>query len=132
MCELNASTPPDYEEMNVSTSVLEYAEKQGITLTQLLAMVEASARVSHSRGNRRYHNWLFLVENNLVKGMSPLHMVESFATINHPPTPGPGEFLVYEDCEDCDGKGCDNCDGMGEVAMIRRTPKERNGVRYER
>lgn len=113
-------------QMDVSASVLAFAEGQGITLSRLLEMVEASARVTHPKGNRRHHNWVFQVENNVVKSMSPLPFGEISSTIQRvAPKPGPGEFLTYDECEDCEGAGCKKCDFKGDVPVIRKIPKSR-------
>lgn len=130
---MNGLPPPDEMQMDVSSSVLAFAESQDVSLEQLLNMVEASARVTHEKGNRRFHNWVFLVEKNVVIRMTPLvGDAISDRLTRHIPKPGPDEFLVFDECEECEGHGCDSCDGYGDVPVIRKNPKNRNGVRYER
>lgn len=77
-------------------------------------MADASARYTKGRCNRRYKDWLFEVRDNVVVYMT------AFASVRNVPTPGPDEFLVYEECEMCEGKGCRVCEGTGQVAFIRR------------
>jgi len=122
---LNESQANDVK-MEVTVSVLKYAEAQGITHLQLLDMVESSAKFSHELGNRRFHSWLFWIENNVVKRMIPLAKGVISGTLNRQvPVPGPGEFLVYDECMDCEGVGCQKCDDTGEVPVIRKNPKSR-------
>ena len=107
-------------------SVMAFAKRKGLDIHQLQNMVQKSALVTHENGNRRYHEWVFLVEGQLVKWMSPLAPSKEKDTINRPhPTPGPGEFLVWEDCDECNGQGCKFCDFEGDRPVIRRYPRQR-------
>lgn len=121
----------DQIEMSVTPEVLEFATSQGISLKSLIEMVDLSAKVSHRHGNRRYHSWLFKVENNVVIRMLPLVNEGHSVTIpNQIPTPGPGEFLAFDECEACEGVGCELCNFDGDVPVIRKL--HRNGVKRER
>lgn len=100
--------------------VLKYCIRHGITADQLFGMVDQAARFSQGRCNRRYHDWLFELKGNCVVYITP------FLEKRPVPTPGPNEFLVYEECEQCEGKGCRLCNGVGEVPVIRHQPKNQN------
>ena len=120
-----SDSPASPGRVDVTSTVLRFAEGQGLTLLQILDMVESAAKISHALGNRRYHNWLFQVENNVVIRMSPLANGGISSTLNRQvPKAGPDEFLVYEEC-DCEGFGCKKCDGHGDIPVIRRLPKKR-------
>lgn len=105
----------------VSASVQAYAERQGITLQELEDMLAKSCLISHAEGNRRFHNWLFRVENGVVRYMQPLATQPKKDTITHESL-SPNEFMVYEECDDCRGKGCPTCGYTGELRIVRRLP----------
>lgn len=103
----------------IAPSVLRFADKVGITPKKLEDMVSAAALVSHPEGNRRFHNWLFKVENGTVRFMTPIAPSTDSSSIGLTPL-GPNEFLVYEECEECDGDGCEGCNFEGTIPVVRR------------
>lgn len=101
--------------------MVEYAQRHGVQREDLLTMIDGAARFSKGRCNRRYKDWLFEVRGKQVVYMTP------FVQERRVPKPGPGEFLVFEECDECQGAGCNFCEGTGEVPVIRREPRQRGG-----
>lgn len=107
-------------------SVTAYAKRRGIDPNALQDMVQRAAMVTHEQGNRRFHEWVFLIDGQLVKWMAPFASSTQKDKINrNHPHPGPGEFLVWEPCEECEdengvSQGCKHCEFEGDRPVIRR------------
>lgn len=43
----------------------------GVPLSELMEMVASAAVVTHPKGNRRYHDWVFKIEDETVTDISP-------------------------------------------------------------
>ena len=122
-------------ELAYAPQVLKFAEAEKISLDDLRDMLKRAARVTLKTANRRYHQYLFMVQDGVVTWAGKItHDTQEArildnkvakATIDEsPPQPQrPEEFLVYEACG-CGGEfGCTECGGKGEVAVIRRNIK---------
>lgn len=100
---------------DLSLSVLRVAAAEGISPEQVDAMVAKAALVKHSRGNRRYHDWVFQVvpgEVNLgVARMSRLHSPVKLVS-------KPGYPVLFEVCPECDSDGCKECGWTGELEIV--------------
>lgn len=70
-----------------------FARQEGISIDELKDMVRRSAKASFSNGNRRFHQFVFRVEDALVTFAGKLSTQEG------PPQRElqPGEFWVLED-----------------------------------
>ena len=96
----------------------------------VVRMVGRAAKCSHVSGNRRYHHWIFEVDENLVvQCMTDLRnhrtsRVFEEKLVQDLPKLAPDEFLSYDECEACQGHGCTSCDGLGEVMVVHRDPKK--------
>jgi hypothetical protein len=53
----------------VPIKVLSEAKRLGVTLTDLHEMLKKSARITHEKGNRRYHDVVFSVTGDRVDGL---------------------------------------------------------------
>lgn len=118
--------------MNLSPQVLEFISLHGIRKEDFLGMVKKSAIATHAKGNRRYYDYIFLVEGEEVVSVSTLGLFNvDKKTFDKPNTsrhntPTPQDtFLVYEECPKCLGKGCAFCE-KGEVKMVRKNRKKFN------
>ena len=88
---------------------LEDADKLGIPVEQLQDMLQKSARVSHSLGNRRYHDYVFEVQGDEVftvarfdDGQITLYVCQTCKDKK--------KIAVFDPCSLCDGEGCTHCD----------------------
>lgn len=91
--------------MKAAPSVVEKLRLLGLT-DRLAEMVSKAAIVSHPKGNRRYHFWVFDVEGDCV-----LHMTDMRNT------PVPSEQVT---CEGCKGSGCSTCAGTGNIRVVTK------------
>ena len=111
-------------------TVQQKAQQLGIRSVQTVQeMLRHSARITHPLGNRRYNDYLFMVEGQNVKWMGRVTDVAPPVVIVAPP-PAPvsappvaallrpkcescrdtGRTPVFDQCEHCDGVGCEHCD----------------------
>jgi hypothetical protein len=78
-----------------------------------------SAIVSHPRGNRRFHHWIFDIREGKVIQVTDLR--------SQSPDVDTRDFIVWEQCECVDNfeavADCKICCGRGEVKLTRRLPK---------
>lgn len=91
--------------MRYSPAVILAATAEGIALPELDYMVEHAALSSLPGGNRRYHDWLFFVDNGVVETMKTAA----------PVTVGHGAQHMTEDCDECQGSGCKACGHWGTI-----------------
>lgn len=90
--------------ISIAPNVKESLQRYGIE-SRVPEMLSLAAIVTHPKGNRRYHNFVFDVQGNQLVAVTDLR----------------GEsFLVIEECQGCKGTGCTICAGTGEVKVIRR------------
>lgn len=86
---------------------------QGIPDGELERMVRLSTPFTHRWANRRWHSWIFE-----VVGDPPV--VHRMAKIE-PPLP-PNCDVMYDECFECEGKGCGVCGWHGETPTILDKP----------
>jgi hypothetical protein len=103
--------------------IITLAAEQGVKLQALQGMLRKSARITHPLGNRRYHEWVFMVEGNRVLDMG---LIEDGPVVDYADDePPPEEDLsiykcytckddhkiqVFNECPRCEGGGCKRCD----------------------
>ena len=115
-------------------SVVVQAKKMGVSAEKLQEMVRKSARITHPDGNRRFHEFLFMVEGERVKAIKQMsnqeHQAEErkvqgwIAPPKEPPAPfykcetcrDTGKMVVFDECDRCYGAGCRSCDD----GLVRR------------
>lgn len=101
--------------LDLALSVLRVASADGLSPDQVEDMVAKAALVKHSRGNRRYHDWVFDVrkekESTVVVRMSRLHSPVKIVS-------KPGYPVLFEVCPDCDSDGCKECGWTGELEIV--------------
>lgn len=110
-------------EFQLEPKVLQFAAARGIEEAEVLDMVVRAAKVTHKLGNRRYHQFLFMVQEGVVSLMTALEFDNAEAewySENSHLQPSEGEFLVYEECRKCEGEGCKRCGNTGQIRVIRR------------
>lgn len=88
-------------------------------------MIDSSTPVTHDLGNRRYKDYVFLVDGSSVKGVGYFNVgvwgSESSGTC--PACKGTGKVRVYDVCGACDGDGCERCeDGLVESQITCQEP----------
>jgi len=100
--------------------LIEKARKFGLSLAELQNIVKLSTRVTHELGNRRYHDYYFMVEGNRVVNVSKLEKEVEFKQ----PLPSGGYtkriectfcndkkvIRTFDECPHCEGVGCKRCD----------------------
>jgi hypothetical protein len=92
--------------MKFADKVQRVMKAESILPSELESMVASAVIASNMQGfNRRYHHWLFQVNNNVVADMAQAEMVSV----------GNGSSRMQEDCEVCEGKGCVLCAWRGQV-----------------
>jgi hypothetical protein len=114
-------TPDKNREFFFPLAIVEEAAKQGIKVDELKIMVRHSTRITHPLGNRRYKEWLFMVEGDRViafgkiTDMLPKAGPRSSAVV-HPdgrrqcPECDAGLVRSAVVCPECGGEGCSFCD----------------------
>lgn len=81
-------------------------------------MLSTAARITHEWGNRRFFDFVFLIEDGVLLRIGNI----TKGTVS---SGGENDFIVYEPCETCGGGdgGCHVCGFSGEVPVTRRIPK---------
>jgi hypothetical protein len=106
----------------ISLEVIRDAKKLGVSLPNLKDMVVHSTRVTHPVANRRWRDYFFVVEGEVVRSI----FKEVVAPEVEEPLGEEGAFykcwdckdtgveVVFEECSRCLGSGCKECGGTGE------------------
>lgn len=93
--------------------VHDVADAEDLTLSEIERWVRMAARCTHPIGNRRYHDWVFDVEergkDTHVERMCKYELTD-YAS---------GAQFELEECEDCDGAGCRDCGYAGVVKHLK-------------
>jgi len=98
----------EYESgLSISLELLARGRLLGFETFDLTKAVANSARITHPKGNRRYDDLIFTVENNLV---TSVHLIQCDTCNDHK------KIIAYDDCATCDGMSCRTCPGQ-----IKRT-----------
>lgn len=92
--------------MQISSKVLRVLQAEKISADELYKMLEEVAFTSLRGCNRRYFQWLFKVNGDLLQDMQRLDVVEV----------GRGRERMLEEHEACDGEGCHECGWIGSVS----------------
>jgi hypothetical protein len=132
-------------EFVIPETVQQKAQQLGIrSIQSVQEMLRHSARITHPLGNRRYNDYLFMVEGEVVKWMG---RVTDVAPPVAPPVVAPpaapvaallrpkceacrdsGRMPVFDQCEHCEGVGCAHCD-QGLVPSTIPCPSCQSGRR---
>ena len=88
-----------------SDKVIQVMASEGITSLELHSMLIRAAITSVRGFNRRFHQWLFSLNNSTVEDMQCVDMVQT----------GHGSERMQEDCESCSGAGCKECGWVGQI-----------------
>jgi hypothetical protein len=91
----------------LSEQVRRVLKAEKIAEEELLTMVQLAAPYTGEGMNRRYHQWLFLVENTTVQKM----MLQDLRTVGKVGSKG----WVEEEHDACVGEGCRDCGWSGIV-----------------
>lgn len=91
--------------MQISAKVLRVVQGEQISPDELYRMLGELAFTSLRGCNRRYFQWLFRVEGDVVLDMQRLDLVEV----------GRGRDRMLEEHEPCDGEGCRVCGWAGHI-----------------
>jgi hypothetical protein len=94
----------------LSKQVQRVIKAENISLEELATMLRKAAITTHSRGNRRFHSWIFDMSDTHVDRMTLDELIEL-------DKPGSLELTVHDDCPECDGEGCRLCHWVGEVVI---------------
>jgi hypothetical protein len=92
--------------MEVSKKVLRIMQEEKISAAELRQMLDDAAYTSIRGCNRRYFQWLFEVNGNVLKDMQREDLVEI----------GRGDNRMLEEHEACHGEGCRECGWAGSVS----------------
>lgn len=112
------------KEFLIPDTIKQKAQELGIRSPQAIQeMLRHSARITHPLGNRRYNDYLFMVEGEVVKWMGrvtdfvPPPAPQPPAVVSQPPAVvrcescrDTGRMPVFDQCEHCEGVGCSHCD----------------------
>lgn len=99
--------------------VSEFLQREHISPEVLERMLATGAHITHEWGNRRFFDYVFLIEGGVLVRIGNM----AKGTVS---SGGEGDFIVYEDCPACDGhtKNCVTCHGTGELLVTRKVPKD--------
>lgn len=104
--------------MELTQDVLDVLHDNNISQEELHEMLRQAAIITHTLGNRRFHNWLFRIRGGVCEGMYPwIREVHKRGTI---------DLTIHEECEHCEGVGCGFCDNVGEVRVIYQPQSQRS------
>lgn len=92
--------------MRISDKVQRVLAGEHISAEELAYMVAESAVTRLRHCNRRYFNWLFLLEGTSLVDMQHVFVVEI----------GRGSNRMTEEHESCEGQGCRACGWVGSVS----------------
>lgn len=91
--------------LRFSDQVLDVLEGEGIKTSEVEEMLSRAAITSLRGANRRYHQWLFVLQADLV--------VRMFKVL-----PGQEHLTRWEPHEKCRAWGCLKCGWSGEVPTV--------------
>jgi len=90
------------------------ARKAGINMERLQDMVRLSARCTHSKGNRRFEDTVFMIVGKRVVNFT---QIEPEVAIEEPEKfyrcvtcQDTKRVRVFDQCDHCEGLGCPRCD----------------------
>ena len=92
--------------MQINQKVLRVLQAEQISADELYKMLDEVAFTSIRGCNRRYFQWLFLVEDDVIQDMQRADLVEI----------GKGPHRMLEEHDECDGEGCRGCGWIGEIS----------------
>ena len=92
--------------MKISDKVLRVLKAEQISADELYRMMDELAFTSIRGCNRRYFQWLFRLDGDVLQDMQRLDLVEI----------GKGQNRMLEEHEPCDGEGCHECGWAGIVS----------------
>lgn len=101
--------------MRYGPGVEKFLERRGLT-DKIGEYVERAARCTRTEGNRRFHHWVFETQGDLLARVTDLTTGD--ASTSRPLQSD--EFLVYEECPDCQGSGCKQCGNLGDIRVVRK------------
>lgn len=101
--------------LDLSLDVLRVAAAEGFSQEQVENMVAKAALVKHARGNRRYHQWVFKVEQGeeCLGVLSMTRHQSPFKIVHNPLYP-----VMFEVCSECESSGCKECGWTGELEIL--------------
>ncbi len=100
------------EEMQISKKVLKVLQAESISAEELHRMLNEVALTSIRGCNRRFFQWLFKVDDQMLQDMQRVDVVEI----------GKGQNRMMEDHEACGGEGCRECGWIGQVSRAVEDP----------
>jgi hypothetical protein len=92
--------------MQLSDKAFRVIKAEGISADELRLMLDKAAFTKLRGCNRRYFQWLFVVQDNWLRDMQRVDVVQI----------GKGHDRMLEEHEDCDGDGCRDCGWVGQVS----------------
>lgn len=92
--------------MKISAKALRVLTAEQISAEELYTMLDEAAFTSVRGCNRRYFQWLFVVQDNVLCDMQRLEVVEV----------GKGQDRMLEEHDACNGEGCRSCGWIGSVS----------------
>ncbi len=80
---------------------------------QILTMVRGSAPITHPKGNRRYDEWVFRVDDNAVMN---IHLIQCETCDDKK------RITQIDICGYCEGEGCSVCGNQPEREVLIPCP----------
>ena len=106
--------------LDIPDTVLGYARRLGLSdgntaefRQRFEEMVTQSAPITHPSGNRRYNDWIFLVNGDTVRRV---HLIVCETCDDRK------RVTVANICDNCDGDGCEECRDEGEFETMIPCP----------
>lgn len=96
--------------MQISSRALRVLQAEKISADELYQMLDEVAFTSIRGCNRRYFQWLFRIEGNVLQDMQRLDVIEV----------GKGRDRMLEEHEACNGEGCRDCGWVGQISRAIR------------
>jgi hypothetical protein len=107
---------PDQEQRRflIPISLVTQAKARGVGLDRLQEMVRLSARCTHPLGNRRFEDFVFMVEGKRVVSLyldgEYLELPPEETNYRCYTCKDTNRVQVFDQCGHCDGTGCNKCD----------------------
>ena len=104
--------PQDRRRFLIPLNLVTQVREKGIPLDKLQEMVRLSARCTHADGNRRYEDFIFMVEGNRVISVAwSGEKLEADKIYKCQMCKDTDKIRVFNECPTCEGVGCTRCDG---------------------
>ena len=96
-------------QFHLTQDITNYLEYHRLDYSIFLDMLVHSARVTHEKGNRRYHDYIFDIQGNEVFNVFNI-TTQTTSDVGCTTCMDTKRVPVFDECQHCQGVGCHHCD----------------------